>query len=117
MEHAVHLAASHFVSEVAPTSPSKLIKKVKQVLRDVNMDGEAPDLDALNAQLDAFEIDGDADPDDSEDEDTEADLSDSLGKALVLVKQVRFCVSNLYHRGLNITSPDSNVSSSSSFLS
>lgn len=95
MEHAVHLAAAHFVTEVAPTSPSKLVKKVKEALHAVATDADSADLAALNEQLSAFEIDGDADPDDSDDEAGDGDLSDTLGKALALVKQVRFFSQNL----------------------
>lgn len=60
MEHALHLAAGHFVDDISPTSSSELTKK-----------------------LWARELDSD-----SADEDEEFDVADALGKALALVTQV-----------------------------
>lgn len=60
MEHALHLAAGHFVDDTPPTSSSELTKKLR-----------------------ARELDSD-----SADEDEEFDVADALGKALALVTQV-----------------------------
>lgn len=64
MEHALHLAAGHFVDDISPTSSSELARK----LRAREQSGE------LN-----FE---------SEDEDEEFNVADALGKALALITQV-----------------------------
>lgn len=60
MEHALHLAAKHFVEEVAPTPASALHKKAGQA----------------------------EDDDDDDDESVEFDIGDTIGKALAFVAQV-----------------------------
>ncbi|KAG2747616.1 hypothetical protein P692DRAFT_20736100 [Suillus brevipes Sb2] len=61
MEHALHLAAKHFVEEVAPTPASVLHKKA--------------------AQAEAEE--------DEDEESVEFEVGDTVGKALAFVAQVR----------------------------
>lgn len=60
MEHALHLAAKHFIEEVAPTPASILHKKAAQA-EDEDEDGE---------------------------ESVEFDVGDTIGKALAFVAQV-----------------------------
>jgi hypothetical protein len=60
MEHALHLAAKHFVERVAPTSASALLKKTAE-----------------------------EDDDDDDDDETDFDVADTIGKALSLVTQIR----------------------------
>jgi hypothetical protein len=55
MEHALHLAAKHFVERVAPTSTSALLKKTAE----------------------------------DDDDETDFDVADTVGKALSLVTQIR----------------------------
>lgn len=80
MEHSVDLSAKTFVQAVSPSSARKLLKKTKGDVGDDNPS-------AHNLENFDFE-DGD---DGEEDEGLEAELSaaDSVGKALLLVKQVR----------------------------
>jgi hypothetical protein len=82
MEHAVHLAAGHFIRDVAPTSARALLKKVKRVMSNVGVD-EALDLDRLEDDLMDFNNDEAEDAGDDED----FDVGDSMGKALALVTQ------------------------------
>lgn len=55
MEHALHLAAKHFIERVAPTSTSALLKKTVE----------------------------------DDDDETDFDVADTVGKALSLVMQIR----------------------------
>lgn len=59
MEHALHLAAKHFVEAIAPTSASDIRRKAAVAVHD-----------------------------DSDPEDTNTDVADTVGKALALVTQV-----------------------------
>jgi hypothetical protein len=68
-EHSLHLSDRHFVKAVAPSLPSKFI--------GVTIHGQEDD--------------------DSDDSDTEFDVSDALGKSLALVKQVTIAHSHLPH--------------------
>jgi len=78
MEHSLHLGAGHFVKGVAPTSSHNILKK-------------RPKLADLEDDL----ADTDNGVDDGEGEDGEEEgeggfeIADSIGKALVLVNQVR----------------------------
>lgn len=86
MEHAVHLAAGHFIRAVAPTSTSKLIKKMKTAVKNASVAGEV-DLDLLDAELSRNNRDEGDEEGDEDEEEGEEELSDTIGKALALVKQ------------------------------
>jgi hypothetical protein len=89
MEHLIHLAAHNFITHIAPTTSSRLAKKVKAALRsahDTGKDQDKIDLDQLNSDLaDALNCN---DNDNDEALDDEFDVADAVGKALALVKQV-----------------------------
>ena len=88
MEHALHLAAKHFVEDISPTSARKLLNKVKEAMANATDPDEAVDLDALNTELSSIEaelLSGEASEDD---EDGEFDVADTIGKALALITQV-----------------------------
>ena len=82
MEHSLHLGAGHFVRGVAPTSSSKILKKVH---RGAQNSGTC-DLDQCDTELTDAE-DGDEVADDQNCV-VEFDVADSIGKALALVNQV-----------------------------
>jgi hypothetical protein len=94
MEHVVHLAASHIMQEIAPSSAQKLLKKAKEAMKNAGID-EDLDIDQLNAGLseltdkcDNYET-RDADLGaDADDDETDIDAADAIGKALALVTQV-----------------------------
>ena len=85
MEHAVHLAAGHFIRTVSPTSSRSLINKFKKALKNTNS-SEALDLDGLDAELAGMGLEDAIEDDNSELGD--ADTANAVGKALTLVKQV-----------------------------
>jgi hypothetical protein len=66
MEHALHLAAGHFIDDISPTSSSELTKKLRAREQSGELNSESVD----------------------EDKDEEFDVADALGKALALVTQV-----------------------------
>lgn len=80
MEHALHLAAKHFVQGVNPTSAKLLLTKVKTAMAN----GDEVDIDALEDGLNADE----GGPEDDGDAEEEFDVADTIGKALALVTQV-----------------------------
>ena len=93
MEHSVDLSAKTFVQAVSPSSARAIVKKMKKAI-EVSNDGSGTlDLDELDAHLAGFD-----DNDDEENEgdhgeaedvlEAEVDAADSIGKALLLVKQV-----------------------------
>jgi hypothetical protein len=84
MEHALHLAAKHFVEGVAPTSVSILLWKVKGTMANVMGEDDTIDLDTLNSEMGDIEAEMDADAEGDE----EFDVADTIGKALALVTQV-----------------------------
>ena len=91
MEHALHLAAKHFVEDVSPTSAGKLLNKVKEAMAIAADPDEAVDLDALNTELSGIEaglLSGEAGEDNEDNEDNEFDVADTIGKALALITQV-----------------------------
>jgi hypothetical protein len=94
MEHSVDLSAKNFVQAVSPSSARKIIKKMKSALRAIDNDNSGSvDLDDIDTRLADFNLDNDNDDDlegDDEDDDDLAELqaADSVGKALLLVKQV-----------------------------
>ena len=111
MEHSVDLSAKTFVKAVAPSSSSRKILKMKKALQfasDSNSGTfDLDDLDTCLANLDDGDNDnGDVDEDEeiegSDDEETRVDAADSIGKAILLVKQV--CLSQSNFAGTNIWS-------------
>ena len=86
MEHALHLAAKHFVEDVSPTSASTLLKKVKGAMVNATGEKNEMDLDALNVELDSIEVK--ISEDDDEGDTKDYDVADTVGKALALVTQV-----------------------------
>ncbi|KAJ8457093.1 hypothetical protein ONZ45_g18454 [Pleurotus djamor] len=97
MEHSVHLAASHLVSDIAPTTTLNIIKKARSALGKIGKKKQT-DLDAIASAIENFAIDDDYDDDDDDDGDDNgppdggdeaAEVADALGKALSLVKQIR----------------------------
>jgi hypothetical protein len=85
MEHAMHLAAKHFVEGVSPTSTSSLLQKVKGAMANATGEGDTIDLDTLNSEIGDIEAGMGAD---AEDNDEEYDVADTIGKGLALVTQV-----------------------------
>jgi hypothetical protein len=84
MEHSIHLAAGHFITTVSPTSSRRLFNKIQKAFKkaqrsdNVDVDDEIPEL-----------VEDNSDGGDGDEEDmTQFDLSDTIGKALALVKQV-----------------------------
>jgi hypothetical protein len=96
MEHSIDLAAKTFVQAVSPSSSPKILK-MKKALRVAGNDNAGTfqvGLDDLDARLADFDF-GDSDEGDEEtgdgglgEDDDEVDAADSVGKALLLVKQV-----------------------------
>ncbi|KAK6988282.1 hypothetical protein R3P38DRAFT_3332089 [Favolaschia claudopus] len=87
MEHAVHLAAKHFVSHVSPISAKAIVAKAKKLRKQLK--AANPDLD--DDEIDALLAAEDGEPE-NEDMDGEGDgprPKDALGKSLALVKQIR----------------------------
>lgn len=82
MEHALHLAAKHFVEDVNPTSTGGLLKKVRNAMA-VAGDDSGIDLDALEKEI--SELGGEL----NEDDEGAFDVADTIGKALSLVTQVK----------------------------
>jgi hypothetical protein len=88
MEHALHLAAKHFVEDVAPTSASALLNKVKGAMANVAGENNEIDLDSPNERLNDIEAEiAEENNEDGELEDYE--VADTVGKALALVTQVK----------------------------
>ena len=96
MEHSVDLSAKTFVQAVSLSPARKILKKMKKALQVASDDGSGTfDLDDLNTHLANFDFDDDTneeiESDGGEEEgaqEEEVDAADSLGKALLLVKQV-----------------------------
>ncbi|KAJ6522148.1 hypothetical protein B0H19DRAFT_1277472 [Mycena capillaripes] len=90
MEHAVHLTAGHFISDVSPLSAKAVLakaKKLRKKFKAENPDMDDGELDALLAAAEGDEDDGYEDVDEYG-EDGPAP-KDAVGKALALVKQIR----------------------------
>ena len=86
MEHALHLAAKHFVEGVAPTSANQLLQKVKGAMANTTENGTQLDMDALNSEIKDIEAELGDEVEDKEDDDY--DVADTIGKALALVALV-----------------------------
>ena len=91
MEHVVHLGAGHFIQVVSLTLKCTLVKKFKKVLHN----GELDDNIALNTDLGGNDDDDDdsddsnnSNNDDAASEVAAFTIGDTIGKSLVLVKQV-----------------------------
>lgn len=85
MEHALHLAAKHFVEGVNTTALGKLLSKVKAAMANATSDDEALDVERLEQELNGIELDK---ADDDIDVVEDYDIADTIGKALALVTQV-----------------------------
>src|SRR6266436_1960134 len=72
MEHAVHLGAGHFIKVVSPTSARALVKKIRKVFRNAQLDDDNIDFDALEADL-GGDDDNEQDEDDTNNANDEAD--------------------------------------------
>jgi Ca2+-binding EF-hand superfamily protein len=94
MEHSVDLSAKTLVQAVSPSSSRKILKKMKRALQTVGDDNSGTfDLDNLDTHLADINFDDDSDEgnesgNEEEDELEELHAADSVGKALLLVKQV-----------------------------
>ena len=86
MEHALHLAAKHFVEGVAPTSANQLLQKVKGAMANATENGAQLNMDALNSEIEDIEAELGDEAEDKEDDNY--DVADTIGKALALVAQV-----------------------------
>ena len=86
MEHALHLAAKHFVEGVAPTSANQLLQKVKGTMANTTENGAQLNMDALNLEIEEIEAELGDEAEDKEDDNY--DVADTIGKALALVTQV-----------------------------
>jgi hypothetical protein len=89
MEHAVHLGAGHFISDVSPMSAKAVLAKVKKMkakLRKENPDLDLDELDALLEQDDS----GDEEDDGDDEGDEKIAAGDAVGKGLALINQVSF---------------------------
>jgi len=84
MEHALHLGAGHFIQVISPTSGRILVKKIKKVFHDAELDDDNIDLDVLGSDLGG----DDSDNNDDDSEAAEFSVRDTIGKCLALVKQV-----------------------------
>jgi hypothetical protein len=86
------------VQAISPSSPRRILKKIKKILKKTDVDGsDTLDIDDLDGRLAGFNFDDESDDEGNEAEDSEGDdavkddaaAADSIGKALALVKQVR----------------------------
>ncbi len=92
MEHAIHLGAGHFIQVVSPTSAHTVIKKIKKVLRNAELDDDSVDFDALEADLGSNDGDDNTNTNNNDDcatlEEANFTVGDTIGKSLALVRQV-----------------------------
>jgi hypothetical protein len=86
MEHALHLAAKHFVESVAPTSANQLLQKVKGAMANATENGAQLNMDVLNSEIEDIEAELGDKVEDKDDDDY--NVADTIGKALALVAQV-----------------------------
>jgi len=78
MEHTLHLAAKHFVEDVAPTSAGKLLTKMKEAMANATEGDDGVDLDSLNIEPNGIKAEMSRDKDDVDDEDVEFDVANLL---------------------------------------
>lgn len=95
MEHSVDLSAKTFVQAVSPSSSRRLLRKIKTVLKVASEAGSSKiDIDDLDEHLADYDFEGDCDMEEIEAEGSDGEeddaAADSIGKALLLVKQVSF---------------------------
>ncbi|KAK7025717.1 HAT family dimerization domain-containing protein [Favolaschia claudopus] len=86
MEHAVHLAAKHFIDHVSPISAKAVVakaKKLRKELKAANPDLDDDEIDTLLAAEDDGPEDDGGENDGNEDEPRP---KDALGKALALIR-------------------------------
>lgn len=123
MEHSVDLSAKTFVQAISPSSPRRILKKIKKILKKTDVDGsDTLDIDDLDGRLAGFNFDDESDDEGNEAEDSEGDdavkddaaAADSIGKALALIKQVRIVnFIRIYIKNIYISIIDPRVSSGS----
>lgn len=100
MEHSVDLSAKTFVQAVSPSSSQRIRKRFKKVLKVASANGSG--MLAID-DIDGFNLFND----NSDDEENEVevnegevkegeDAADSIGKALLLVKQVSLAFYEIY---------------------
>lgn len=77
------MAEKHFVEDVAPTSASALLNKVKGAMANVAGENNEIDLESLNKQLN--DIEAEIVKENNEDD----EVADTIRKALALVTQVK----------------------------
>ena len=90
MEHSINLAACHFVQEVSLSSTSKLLKKIKKAFEGADI-SDTINLDKLNLHFAGFDFSANEEVEGGDEDILDADFSqfyftDSIGKALALVK-------------------------------
>lgn len=89
MEHSLHLSAQHFVAGAAPNPAAALLKRVHEALDRTMSDEENLDLDNLEAELADMGFGGEDDPiPEGEEAAIPFKATDTIGKAMALVKQV-----------------------------
>ncbi|KAF8156025.1 hypothetical protein B0H34DRAFT_517919 [Crassisporium funariophilum] len=94
MEHSVDLSAKTFVQTISPSSARKVLAKIKRAFKATSIDDSNTfDIDELDTRLADFDFDeGEEEEDDEVDDaalEEDFDAADSIGKALMLVKQIR----------------------------
>lgn len=93
MEHSVDLSAKIFVQTISPSSQQRILQRIKKELK-LESDGDSGmfNLDDLDGRLATFDFDNDSESGEEEDgegcKEAEIAAADSIGKALLLVKQV-----------------------------
>jgi hypothetical protein len=85
IEHAVHIAAKHFVGVVAPTPQKTLSKKIRTLLTEACSSGELDESDLAQVLSTLGGGDDDVEGEEGADEWT---AGDAVGKILALIKQV-----------------------------
>ncbi|KAJ7438162.1 ribonuclease H-like domain-containing protein [Mycena latifolia] len=86
IEHAVHIAAKHFVETVAPTPPKPLHKKIRKLLHEACSSGELNEEDVATI---ISSLGGDKDEVPEAEDNDQWTTGDAVGKILALIKQIR----------------------------
>lgn len=104
MEHSIHVSSGHFIRGVGPTSTRKILKKVKVASGSRQADSRDSDDEDLNEYHEDTRDSGD---DGDEEHGVKFDAGDTVGKALVLVTQVRV-LEHLYEHSCHWCRSDNN---------
>jgi hypothetical protein len=91
MEHTLHLAAQHFMSASAPAPGQAILQRVHDVLNRSLSEAEAFNPDTLDEELREMGFDPDSENDpipDGEEVAVPFKATDTIGKAMALIKQV-----------------------------